>query len=291
MIQTHTRAWAGIWLAGSLGSLAFYGFRALHFPRITAVGVERLLFPVGTRTLSMPASQDGRAWVSGAGNPSAAGMPTIAMSLLDNVGWPPRALNRFRRPPLEFEGTWRLEGDVLRHVWQISADGCPDRHHLTSGIQLANESGRMLDLRTGRTFVVRSGTPLWQALKPTAPGITDEDEGSYLSASTGHDELPGMDDHVALDETGSSRFQLGDERVYLQLRAAVGGQPTLVARSDAEAPVSLPLTPRGVPMALSSDGRTVYFQRAGALWRLDLKKPLPELLKEAVPPPLPEPSN
>ena len=59
--------------------------------------------------------------------------------------------------------------------------------------------------------------------------------------------------------------------------------------SNEEAPRSLYLSAGGVPLAISRDGRTVFFERERSLWRLDLRKPLPQLLDEVRVPPLPDP--
>ena len=77
------------------------------------------------------------------------------------------------------------------------------------------------------------------------------------------------------------RYRIGEQTVTLAYHPQPPlAAPVLLAISNDDAPRVLRLTSGGKPLALSRDGRTLFFRRENALWRLDLRKPLPELTSE-----------
>ena len=83
---------------------------------------------------------------------------------------------------------------------------------------------------------------------------------------------------------------MGRSGAYLVYTEDRNDEPVaLYAVSDDPAPRILRLAWHARPLALSRDGRTLFFVRNRALWRLDLRQPLWVLLAKMPVPALPGP--
>ena len=121
-------------------------------------------------------------------------------------------------------------------------------------------------------------------------GDDAEYDGTYWSEGSSSTIAPGLEELPDLSDAREAKYTVGETSFALVGGAGAdnaGAPPPLYAVSSDAAPVYLKLLDRGTVEAVSADGRT-FFRRAGALWRLDLRKPLPELLHVDLPP-LPEP--
>lgn len=289
----------------ALWSLGQYFAGALHAPRRTAVGVEHRLFsipPGGVRLLESPGG--GRWGLSvpqgfqsgGPPPPNAAGQSRVPAWLapvtqrLSAFRWPgrpfhPRALSADGTP-----GTWLLEGDRLRRIWRYPADRWPAERYLAFD---ATDSyvplpGRVLDLESRKTLRVDDLPGLQPApdaydLELPLPG-----EADAISAVRSEWNEP---DPVELSAT----VVRGPEGVLFYLVAGSDYEedpgaspniseprnlPPLFAVSTDAAPRVLTLALRVKSFAMGRDQRTVFLWRDGALWRLDLRRPILDLLHE-----------
>jgi hypothetical protein len=141
-----------------------------------------------------------------------------------------------------------------------------------------SESTYVLDLRSGRTLL-RDYSTRFQAPSAEDP---DEDYWSYF-------EPPTLSDPLAAEAIPDFSYvspplwKVGDRTVSLGTSGS-----DLYAATQELAPRFLLLARDAAFIQLSRDGRTLFFERGGALWRADLRKPVPELLDELRSPELPD---
>jgi hypothetical protein len=282
-----------MWLGGAAMSLMGYFWSAIPIVRRTPVGVERRLFGLEDTGTDLLESPSGGRWmlvvteayalqpVSGASYPT-------PWERLESLRWPngdrsPRTLSISM-----FPGTWEVNGSAVRWVWRWTAKGWLDDHHLWAGDDWPPPTW-VLDLRNGRSAPGKSAEiqaarrHIEQAPEPSDddnPNSPDRLLESTLTSAL--EELPadlsGDWDHLRVTSRGAI--------IYLVYTKGSAGQPlTLYAVSDDPAPRILRLAHRSRPLALSRNGRVLFFSRDGVLWRLDLRKPLSALLAEL---PVPE---
>jgi hypothetical protein len=284
-----------VWAVGAAVMLGCYFVNAIQLPRQTPVGVERRICGIGQQTVVLKESPSGRQWLlilAEEPSPTAGSAPGSLSSsapFLQELQWPGNTDTVRRLAPFVATGTWQLRDHALRRVWNLGARGWLDEEHLW----LSSENGWppsvwILDLTSGRTVDGR-----W----PEVERLDEADNSSgdftqkdwepdlWSTLSSGLEELPP-------DFNGAWKYghdTIGDRGVYLVHTLAAGGEPVaLYAVSSETAPRILRLASRARPLALSRDGRTLFFQREGVLWRLDLRKPLPALLDEVPVPELPD---
>jgi hypothetical protein len=274
-------------------SLCFYFARALRLPHPTRAGVEHRLFGLGDLSVKLMESSSGGQWVlvsddgpgPGARGP-ASSRPAI-WQMAWSFEWAPQATPPRRLAPFQSRGTWQMEGGSLRRVWSRSATGW------LGEIQLWVDNGWgsvpwVLDVRRGRE---RQGN--WGEVEQL---FYEREKARLHPLDQQHSELASMLSSP-LEELPpefsrgweSVAFRCGGTRIYLAYTTGVSEErQVLYAGSDDLMPRILPLARNAWPLALSRDGRTLFFRRRGALWRLDFRKPLPELLSEVPVPILPE---
>ena len=262
------RRW-GVCAAGAAAGLLLYACRAAHLPRRSSLGVEQRLFAIGDLPVKLLEAPDGGRWALTIQPPNST--PTVPGSAVLP------ALFADSRPLLAAgqEGTWLLEGSTLRRIWRYPARGWADESHLWAPSPASDQyppDALLLDLHTGRTAEVRGrlGRKLAKEQEiSTAPMAADD----------------AFSEPLAEDQALRSTLATGAIAWY----DADAGRVGLVAREDGTSPIyavsndaaprSLLLSRRGVPVALSRDGRRLFFVRSAALWRLDLTQPLPTLLQ------------
>jgi hypothetical protein len=275
---------ARVRIAGALLALAVYFGRAVHLPHHTAVGMEQRLFAARSFSARLKESPHGRRWlVVPVPEDQSASTPPSWLQTALAFHWPGGVSPR-RITPFQPSGTWELRGTALHRLWRFPAEGWLTESRLwcgEAGVIAAYEGPIVLDLKTGRRL---RGTGL-------VP-----DELLYASeeyeTDTGEEE-PDVEDPLAepghalasTQQVGGKRLVDGRAFYLVQSQTA----PGLYAVSDDPAPRVLPLASGGKFVALSKDGRTLFFLRSGALCRLDLRKPLPALLDEVTVPELPDP--
>lgn len=301
-----------VWLLGAVLTLGYYFLQSVRPPVRTSLGLERRLFPLrgGAPLLLLEAPAGGR-WLlvttpfrldpSGSGTP----WPSQA-SPLGRVPWPPSVTARGLSAFMD-AATWLLEGSTLRGVWGVPAMGWLDQRHLFSQ---GGESSRVaiFDLRRNRerrmsyaeleTSVPRSWREAWYERLETAFGglpaffyPSEEDaELQYPLAAppfvTALEELS-QDMHRAW---AYGHVVIDGRWFYLVHTTTTAAAPgSLYVVSNDPAPRIRLLTRDAPPWAVSGDGRTVFFLRGAALWRLDLHQPLPALLDAIRIPELPDP--
>lgn len=271
-----------VWATGALSSLLFYGARALPLPQRTPIGTEQRLFggtdyqllrhPVSGRWLVSAAKKvDPSAPAATPPQPSLWGALSIAFNHFE---WPEGGGTARALAPFRHEGTWELSPFGLRRVWRLSAtnSGEKSKHPLL----WITDPPAVLDLKTRRTY---RGDAAQQRLPGT--GEYEDDWGLWLEA---------RDRDLEVGQyTHQEQREVAGRSVYLLWNDPPGPGSGLYAASDHEAPRLLRLAKDATFNELSPDGRTLFFHRGGALWRLDLRRPLQDLLDEAVPPPLPDP--
>jgi hypothetical protein len=271
-----------VWAAGAAASLLLYAARALPLPRRTAVGVERRLFGGSEyRMLRNPAT--GR-WLVSLGRPADPNAPPSALppptpwggfaAALTSFTWPGTGVTGRTLAPFRSEGTWEMGPLGLRRVWRLSAT---NRSEKPRGPLLSiTDPPAVLDLKSRRTY---RGAAAQQRLSDW--GETVDDWMSW----TEYDDT----DLEVGDYSHQEHRDVDGRRIFLLWNDPPVPGSGLYAASDHAAPRVLRLAGDATFAELSPDGRTLFFQRHGALWRLDLRRPLPDLLDEAAPPPLPEP--
>lgn len=292
------RAWppgrwrAALWAAGACLSLSYYLLGAVQAPRRTPVGVEHRLFGVDHATVSLKEAPSGGRWLvvlesyntaNGAVFGRARSLPAWVDALL-LARWPLREeTSRTLAPFLPAETSYWLDGDRLRRAWRYPVTRWLDEAHLVS----AEKEIRVLDLHTGRTY----RGPAAEAVASRFPNAEEPDP-----------ELAAMQDapneaaeRSALEETppdlgGTAMEHTVAGRVFQLIWNGGGEGPHGIYAAGKElAPRSLRLVANaGQVVKLSRDGRTLFFLRDGALWRLDLRKPVPQLLDEVPVPALPD---
>jgi hypothetical protein len=271
-------------------SLGFYAARAMHLPRRTTLGTEQRLFG-GTNYALLRHPATGR-WLVSAQSPAVASTapppPTFWSTLTDALvafRWPAGPDTGRTLTPFRGEGTWSLEPLGLRRVWRLSANAIKQdtrRRYLA-----VTDPPAVLDLATSRTYVN-------EAAQQRLAQLPDEDYPGeeYPTVDLDADDLLPLDGGNATSPRALNNnrgIEIGGRTVSLFWSDPPGPGTALYAASDHAAPRMLRLAAGAAYAHASPDGRTVFFIRDGALWRLNLRRPLPELLDEAVPPQLPEP--
>ncbi|MCC2669299.1 MAG: hypothetical protein K0Q72_1770 [Armatimonadetes bacterium] len=280
-----------VWLGSALLGLGLYAVRAAHFPRRTTVGVEHRLFGGSYVVWPVPS---GSGWlvVQDLPTPSPAIVYPSPLAMLqaklESFGWPDDTGTGRRLTPFREEGTWAVGPLGLRRVWRFPTTEINEEQRWLIG----PERMVVLDLATRRTYRGDQATALTKDL-PSAYDEEDDYDQYYGETNEGPDAV--NSDALALVELPAmppteKRVNIGGRKLLLlSSDPATPGGP-LYAVSDDAAPRVLHLADNAMPVKLSDDGRTLFFDRGGVLWRLDLRKPLPELLDEVVPEGLPDES-
>jgi hypothetical protein len=277
-----------LWLGSVLLCLGIYGVRSTHFPRRTAAGVEHRLFGgIGCSVVPEPGRQG---WLIGAPDP-----PTIASNvaegLLWRVSWPGRYESARQLTPFLVGGTWALQPLGLRHVWSRRATEVTQNRYLWTASPAW--AALLADSALPQVFNYRRGREIRgeEALRLLRSQSLQMDHQLELEMLFSEVKSELSEEAAGLEGIDSElRFSLaltgGDRGVKLWWGAEEGGG--LYAISEEPTPKVLRITAGATPRAISADGRTLFFERDGALWRMDLRRPLPELLDEATPPALPD---
>jgi hypothetical protein len=295
------RARRRVWIAGTILSLGYYFRSAFPRPHRTRLGVERRLFGLENGTVRLMESPTGGRWMVSKGGDEASkrsvkGIWDVLSQAVYNYQWPPQG--QYHPPPrltpLQFNGTWQLDNSSLRHIWDHNARGWLDAHRLwlseNSGYSL---STLVLDLRSGRTLAVddvvvrgqrdQQEEDWWSEQGPDSP------DPEHLLRTT----LASVLEELSPDFAGGWEFVTTNSRsgrVFLVTSRRANGSPVAsYAVTDEAAPRLLRLVWNARLLAMSQDGRTLFFKRDRALWRLDLRKPLAALLAEVEVPALPDP--
>lgn len=293
-LKSHARA--ALWLAGALACVGYYWLRTRPFPHRTAVGVERRLFGVGDADpLTLEESPDGalRKFTLSWDAPVPSSLPLNRPSewpywLYESVRGRLVAGPRGSRPalsPLPLEGTWLLEGDRLRYRWRITSAWLDERHLGGENYdeRLGPKGYWVFDLATNRTYRGE------MALAKARQFESAEEEGTDFPTSTPQlapvspalDDLDGRSLESAVVKvltSGNSAFHWAGVNDF---------STDLVAATTSEPFRSLILSPRSAWISMSRDERTLFLLKADGLWRLDLRKPIDELLREVTVPELP----
>lgn len=267
-------------LAAAAASLVLYGVRSHRPERRTPAGVEQRLFGLGGREATLVESDPGGRWLvclePGGGTSS---RTPAARTLLGGLTAPgPGAL----RPPVEplpEQGSWELKGARLRYRWRRAAQSW-DRGYLLA--ESPSWEYEVLDLRSGRTL-------RGEAARRRVLGTGDEDGPYFYSDELRYVEVPrasALEELPAPASDSEATRLIGDRQLLLRWRR--DGTGALQALAGDEVVRVLPVAERAVFLELSGDGRTLFFRRDGALCRLRLRRPLPELVEEVAAPPLPE---
>jgi hypothetical protein len=294
----------GVWAMGAALSLGSYLAQStgLRQPRPTPFGVERCLMGLGETRVQLRESPHGGRWLLTRARSPIDNSPIFAVAsrlpatILQGLSWPGHGPNPRRLTPFEPSGTWLLEENGLRYLWSLTAAGWIDENHLWGEDAYPDWDQDWpptiqwtLDLRTGRST------------RSDDDQSDDEDQGFQYATSEEDDEpepevwrtLASALEELPLDRDGDwgyGSIVLGGKEYYLvDADGPAGGRRALYAVSDDPAPRILRLTGNARPLALSRDGQTLFFERNRALWRLDLRKPLPALLSEIRAPELPDP--
>jgi hypothetical protein len=268
------RVW--VWAAGAVAALGLYFCRAVELPRWTAVGSERRLFPLHGLTVSLRESPDGARWLV---------MPEEPFVPPPATGAPvPRSLGSWGQGPRELipfqaSGSWWLDGTGLRRAWRLPAQGWADEDTLAARLVMGEV--RVLNLENGR---VRAAAPslAYELLSGDEP---DQDYWSYL-------EPPALSDPLAEAPVRGFTYVSPPLRKIADRTVSLGmsGLDLYAATQDL-APRFLLLARNARFVQLSRDGRTLFFERRGSLWRADLRRSVPELLDELRSPELPGPAE
>jgi hypothetical protein len=303
-LQQSPRPRSWLWLAGAALSVGYYFFGTIQRPQRTATGVEHRLFGLGDLTVKLLESPSSRRWLAVPGDPdssvwhSASRTQRRLASLSRLIAWlvtgsTPRDLALCPCP-----GTWQLAGSSLRRVWDWPASGWYDEDHLwTSSENGWPPAAWTFDLRQRRLMekkwadvesLADQAIIQWRRHDPNATedadAAADRALGSTLSSPL--EALPpdfaGGWDFVHTMNRGTG--------IYLVYTWGRQHRPSaLYAVSEELVPRIMRLARHAGPLALSRDGRTLFFERSQSLWRLDLRNPLPALLAEVPVPQLPDP--
>jgi hypothetical protein len=299
---------AVVWVAGAILTLGYYFCQAIRQPLRTAIGVERRLCGLGEFTVDLRESPAGGKWLLSprpVPAPTARGAPVprrTLTELLHSIPLPASATSRDLAPFAD-AGTWLVEGSTLRYAWGVTASGWLDEQHIYAesakgdGVQISDLRRR----RESRHVWSDPATPIpekWldrinEARYPQQYGFDTENWDPDLPSSLSEETLSSALEELPPDvERGwqYGRALVEGRSISLVYTSAAAESPgALYAVSDDPAPRIRLLTRDAVPRALSRDGRTLFFVRAGALWRLDLRQPLPALLDAESLPDLPDP--
>lgn len=277
--RTQARVRHLVWVLGSLLCLGYYTWRAVRWPVRTAVGVETPLFPVADETygeagplslgLSFFEAPGGRRWA------------VVATRYVEILGssirplshprshWPPDPASPRRLSFGSPEGTWELRGSSLRQLWRHPMFAWRDDHLLGHAAGSPWQE-TVLDLATGE----ESGQAIYWAWRDESLIGIDPPGATAVPRSSGL-------------RPGNAQWwvaRVSGRRVHLASRFERWGEPLdLYAVRLAETVHVLRLAERAVPCGLSRDGKTLFFTRNLYLWRLDLRRPVTELLDEASP--------
>jgi hypothetical protein len=283
-----------LWGVVAVAALVYYGARATHLPTRTDVGVERRLFAGSGYTLH-PYPGSGNWMVVPPPPAIPTGPAAVLTDRLRSLEWPGGGGTGRKLAPYQPGGTWLLTPWGMRRVWRHRAETVHGDRYLEAGLSggfnAEGEHVPVLDLRSRRTLF---GTDAARALRAVGTDSDDYEEGiesPYPEWESGLNQaglpLEGMEAEAEFD------FPLTLSDREITLRHGDAGTPgaDLYAVADGPGPAILRLAKNAVPLAVSNDGRILFFERDGALWRLDLRRPLPELLDEEKPPPLPLPTE
>jgi hypothetical protein len=282
-----------MWMLGTVVALSYYLFN-IPRPLRTAVGVERPLWGIGRFRPRLKESPSGQQWLLVVSPPPSSPSPgkPPASQPLELLEWPGDADTPRHMALLRPLGTWQLKDHTLRRVWRWDARAWLDEDHLW----LSSETGWppavwILDLGSGRAK--RGRWPDVEHLDEEAEdhsyiGDEESDEVADLRStlSSPLEELPS---DFAGDWEYDGELACGKGVYMVHTLTAARDPIASYAVSDEPAPRILRLATGAQPLALSRDGRTLFFERGGVLWRLDLRKPLPALLDEVSVPELPDP--
>lgn len=278
-----------IWMAGLVLSLGFYAVRAMPLPRRTPLGTEhRLLGGSGYQVFRNPRSGGWlvtRQATDQNLTPPQPGSWNEIASKLAAFQWPGGRETNRTLTPFGSRGTWALGPLGLRRVWRETASEvkeAPPHQYL-----VVTDPPAVLDLKTKRTYRNEAAQQLLAQLPP--PDYSEYEYGEPSIDVTSLLPLDGGVANSARELSSSKRIEIGGRTVFLFWNEDPQPGTALYAASDHDAPRVLRLAEGAAVTHLSPDGRTLFFERGGALWRLDLRRPLPDLLDEAAPPALPEP--
>jgi hypothetical protein len=275
-----------VWASISLLLLIAYLIGTTHPARRTAVGTEHYLFGIGTSPPTLLESPGGGSWLLAPSTPESVvtGNPAVdaVLSQASRFQWPgaygsPRHLTPFAQPA----STYALRGAVLTRVWRYPAqEWIPPNYLSDSG------DTSVLDLRSGRTYHGQTAQAILARVRATAWEVRHEGE-FYVGeedATADPSALEGSPPGTSLE---SRRWRVIDRSFALAAVREGDGSPRTVVSTEDDVPRSMELAKNASPLALSRDGRTLFFSRDGALWRLDLIRPVSSLLDATLT--LPEP--
>jgi hypothetical protein len=292
------RLW--VWVIGAVLSLGYYFVSAVRLPHRTPLGVERRLFGLGDLDARLIESPSGGQWVlvpKWEDPALAGGKPASRTAFWDRVQsfqWPSAADPYRQIAPFQVKGMWEIETGAPRRVWSWEARGSvgwlDDRHLWLSSEHSWPPGVWVLDLQRRR---VREGE--WSEVE----ALADQGEEQTYNDADGHDwdrdftrTLSSPLEQLPKEFHGGWQVErhMGGQGLFLVHTWDASEEPVAAyAVLDDPAPRILRLARKAEPLALSHDGRTLFFRREGALWRLDLRRPLPALLRELPAPDLPDP--
>jgi len=289
-----------IWILGGLLTTMYYFVSSVSLPRRTSLGIEGRLFGLEDGSIRLQGSPSGRGWILTSRNDTPRGVMGVCDLLppvLLDYHWPLDADDSLppRMTPFRMTGTWLLEDGSVRRVWNFAARGWLGEHRLWFSDETGNPvEPIVLDLRTRHVVSVdenvvrelhaeQSDDDWWDEVGPDSP---DPEHVLRTTLSNPLEQLP--PDFAG--EWDYSTASLGSERVFLVTTRRTNSRPvTVYVVTDEPAPRILRLARNAHAVALSRDGRELFFERNRSLWRLDIRKPLPALLAEVPVPELPDP--
>lgn len=286
-----------VWLVGAGVCTAYYWLRTQPFPRRTAVGIEHRLFGLGVHVPPPLQERPGggpvlmtMAWDDPP--PSATPPPKPEewpLWLYEHarlrLGTGPRGA-RPALTPFPPQVTWRVEGDRLRYGWRLAGRWRGDRY-----LEAENFDGRLgpqgtwlLELATGRTY----RGPAADARRAGFEAQDAEEEFISYGAGVGPNPVsPALDDFDPNADRAEVSHLLERREVVLRWAGDGSYAADLTASTTTEPHQSRVLSPRSALLAATRDGRRLYLLKEDGMWRLDLRKPVLELLREVTVPELP----
>jgi hypothetical protein len=289
-----------VWAIGSALSLGYYFLHAIRLPRRTEVGVECRLFGLSDLTPKLMESPSGGRWIlvqkEGDLPRRIQGLSPIldVWERVRSSQWYTEADPYRQIAPFQVKGTWEVESGAPRRVWswgERGSIGWLDDRHLWHSSEAGWPPGVwVLDLQRQR---VREGD--WSEVE----ALADQEKEQPYDDADGHDwdrdftrTLSSPLEELPKDFCGGWQVEqhMGGQGLSLVHTWDASQEPVAAyAILDDPAPRVIRLARKAEPLALSHDGRTLFFRRSGALWRLDLRRPLPALLREVPAPDLPDP--